>query len=106
MANFEVTKKSVETTATYENEKYKANVNFQQNDEGEVQSLSMSLYKKSGEYAGNANASKMAGGGELQYTFSSISQSILTEVTELVKAVSDEIASYVVAESADKEVGE
>lgn len=105
MANFEVTKKSVETTATYENEKYKANVNFQQNDEGEVQSLSMSLYKKSGEYAGNANASKMAS-GELQYTFSSISQSILTEITELVKAVSDEIASYVVAESADKEVGE
>lgn len=105
MANFEVTKKSVETTATYQNENYKADVNFQQNDEGEVQSLSMSLYKKSGEYAGNANASKMAG-GELQYTFSSISQSILTEITELVKAVSDEIASYVVAESADKEVGE
>lgn len=106
MANFEVTKKSVETTATYENSDYKANVNFHQNANGEVQSLSMSLYKKSGEYAGNVNASKLGDGGELQYTFSSIAQSALTDVVNLVKAVSDEVASYVVAESADMEVGE
>lgn len=105
MVNFEVTKKSVETTATYENGEYKVNVNFQQNADGEVQSLSMSLYKKSGEYAGNVNASKL-GDGELQYTFSSITQSTLIEVANLIKEVSDEVASYVVAESADKEVGE
>ena len=92
--SLEIKSKSVQTTAAYEGEVYRAEVNFSQNQDNELDNVNMTVYKKSNSsYVGNVNASK-GGDSQLSYSINGVPQSQLTDVTAFVNEVADAISEY------------
>lgn len=92
MANFEIVSKSVQTSATYIKDNYKVELNFLQDKENSIESIYMTIYKGDGIYAGNVNANR-SNDGSLQFSFTSIAQDDLVEVTSIVNEVNQEIVA-------------
>lgn len=91
----EIKSKSVQTTAAYESEVYRAEINFSQNQDNELDNVNMTVYKKSNSsYAGNVNAGKGGEGSQLNYSINGVPQSQLTDVTAFVNEVADAISEY------------
>lgn len=93
--SLEIKSKSVQTTAAYESEVYRAEINFSQNQDNELDNVNMTVYKKSNSsYVGNVNANKGGDGGQLNYSINGVPQSQLTDVTAFVNEVADSINEY------------
>lgn len=94
--SLEIKSKSVQTTAAYDGEVYRAEISFSQNGESEIEKIDLSIYKSSnGNFIGNANANH--GGVEnssLQWSINGVPQSQLTDVTAFVNEVADAISEY------------
>lgn len=93
--SLEIKSKSVQTTAAYESEVYRAEINFSQNQDNELDNVNMTVYKKSNSsYVGNVNANKGGEGSQLNYSINGVPQSQLTDVTAFVNDVADSINEY------------
>lgn len=99
-SNLKITKKSEQTTATYEKDGYRADITYNVNKtSGNIESLNMSIYGVSnGSYIGNVNANDN-GGGELTYNLNGIAEGKLGEVCALVEEVNSAIATSVASEA-------
>lgn len=101
MENLKINKKSEQTTATYTNSGYRAEITYNVDKSGgNIESINMSIYSDAnGNYLGNANAS--SNGSELTYNISGVSQSKLSEVSALIEEVNSAINANMASEAAE-----
>lgn len=94
-SDFQIEAKSVQTSASYVKGSYKSQIQYLQDKDGNVQNVNMTIYKQSSAgtdiYAGTVNAVRQEN-GELSFSFSSIAQGDIVEVSSIVEDINSQIA--------------
>ena len=100
-SDFQIEAKSVQTSASYVKGDYKVQIQYLQDKDGNVQSVNMTINKKSASgtdvYAGTVNAIRVEN-GELSFSLSSIAQADIADISAVVEEVNEQITVEVTKE--------